>query len=50
LRPQPVSAYLCENVHYAFGGFNFIPAFLTLMLEMDTDPITFSNAESLLRI
>ena len=31
---RPVSAYLRENVHYTFGGFNFPPTFLDLLLEL----------------
>jgi uncharacterized protein len=31
---QPVSAYLRENVHYTFSGFNFPPTFLDLLLEL----------------
>ena len=27
---KPISAYLRENVHYTFSGFNFLPAFLDL--------------------
>jgi uncharacterized protein len=39
---KPISAYLRENFHYTFGGFNFTPAFLTLLLEMGVDRIMFS--------
>jgi uncharacterized protein len=28
---RPISAYLRENVHYTFAGFNFTPTFLDLM-------------------
>ena len=31
---QPISAYLRENVHYTFSGFNFPAAFLDLLLEL----------------
>jgi uncharacterized protein len=31
---RPISAYLRENVHYTFSGFNFPPAFLDLLLEL----------------
>ena len=31
---RPVSAYLRENVHYTFSGFNFPPTFLDLLLEL----------------
>jgi uncharacterized protein len=39
---RPVSAYLRENVHYTFSGFNFTPAFLDLLLEVGVDRIMFS--------
>jgi uncharacterized protein len=39
---KPISAYLRENFHYTFSGFNFAPAFLTLLLEMGVDRIMFS--------
>jgi len=39
---KPISAYLRENFHYTFSGFNFTPAFLTLLLEMGADRIMFS--------
>jgi hypothetical protein len=38
----PISAYLRENFHYTFSGFNFTAAFLTLLLEMGADRIMFS--------
>jgi uncharacterized protein len=31
---RPISAYLCDNVHYTFSGFNFPAAFLHLLLEL----------------
>ncbi len=40
---KPVSAYLRENVHYTFSGFNFTPTFLDLMLEVGVDRIMFST-------
>ena len=40
---KPVSAYLRENVHYTFSGFNFLPTFLELMLEVGVDRIMFST-------
>lgn len=40
---RPVSAYLRENVHYTFSGFNFTPAFLDVMLEVGVDRIMFST-------
>ena len=39
---KPVSAYLRENVHYTFSGFNFLPTFLELLLEVGVDRILFS--------
>jgi predicted TIM-barrel fold metal-dependent hydrolase len=39
---QPISAYLRGNFHYTFSGFNFAPAFLTLLLEVGVDRIMFS--------
>lgn len=39
---KPISAYLRENFHYTFSGFNFTPAFLNLLLEVGVDRIMFS--------
>ena len=39
---RPVAAYLRENVHYTFGGFNFTPTFLDLLLEVGVERIMFS--------
>ena len=39
---RPISAYLRENVHYTFGGFNFTPTFLDLLLQVGVDRIMFS--------
>jgi len=39
---RPVSAYLRQNVHYTFAGFNFPAAFLDLLLEVGVDRIMFS--------
>jgi uncharacterized protein len=39
---KPISAYLRENVHYTFSGFNFLPTFLQLLLEVGVDRIMFS--------
>jgi predicted TIM-barrel fold metal-dependent hydrolase len=39
---RPVADYLRQNVHYTFGGFNFAPTFLNLLLEMGVDRIMFS--------
>jgi predicted TIM-barrel fold metal-dependent hydrolase len=39
---RPVGAYLRENVHYTFGGFNFPATFIDLMMEVGVDRIMFS--------
>ena len=39
---RPVGAYLRENVHYTFSGFNYLPPFLNLLLEVGVDRIMFS--------
>jgi predicted TIM-barrel fold metal-dependent hydrolase len=39
---RPISAYLRENFHYTFSGFNFTPTFLDLMLQVGVDRIMFS--------
>ena len=40
---RPILAYLKENIHYTFSGFNFPPAFLDLLLELGgVDRIMFS--------
>lgn len=39
---RPVGDYLRENVHYTFGGFNWTPTFLTLLLQVGVDRIMFS--------
>jgi predicted TIM-barrel fold metal-dependent hydrolase len=39
---RPIAAYLRENVHYTFAGFNFPATFLDMMLEVGTDRIMFS--------
>jgi predicted TIM-barrel fold metal-dependent hydrolase len=39
---RPVGAYLRENVHYTFGGFNFPATFLNLLLEVGVERIMFS--------
>ncbi len=38
---RTISSYLTENVHYTFSGFNFMPAFLNLMLQVGIDRIMF---------
>jgi uncharacterized protein len=40
---RPVSAYLRENLHYTFSGFNWTPAFLDLLLQVGPDWIMFST-------
>ena len=40
---RTISSYLAENVHYTFSGFNFLPAFLNLMLQVGIDRIMFST-------
>ena len=39
---RPISAYLRDNIHYTFSGFNFLAAFLDLLLEVGVDRIMFS--------
>lgn len=39
---RPMVDYLQQNVHYTFGGFNFMPTFLDLLLEIGVDRIMFS--------
>ncbi|HWA79165.1 MAG TPA: amidohydrolase family protein [Acetobacteraceae bacterium] len=39
---RPVSTYLRENIHYTISGFNFLPSFLTLLLEVGAERIMFS--------
>jgi predicted TIM-barrel fold metal-dependent hydrolase len=39
---RPVSAYLRDNLHYTFAGFNFPPTFLDLLLEVGVSRIMFS--------
>jgi len=39
---RPISAYLRENVHYTFSGFNFTATFLDLLMEVGVDRIMFS--------
>jgi uncharacterized protein len=40
---RPLGAYLRENVHYTFAGFNFPATFLDLLLEVGVDRIMFST-------
>jgi uncharacterized protein len=39
---RAVGVYLRENVHYTFGGFNWTPAFLDLLLQVGADRIMYS--------
>jgi len=39
---RPIGAYLRENVHYTFSGFNYTATFLDLLLEVGVDRIMFS--------
>ena len=39
---RPLAAYLQENVHYTFAGFNFPATFLDLLLEVGVERIMFS--------
>lgn len=39
---RPLADYLRQNVHYTFGGFNFAPTFLNLLLEIGIERIMFS--------
>lgn len=39
---RPIGAYLRENLQYIFSGFNYIPAFLDLLLQVGVDRIMFS--------
>ena len=39
---RPISAYLRENLHYTISGFNFLPAFLDLLLEVGVERVMFS--------
>jgi hypothetical protein len=40
---RPFSAYLRENVHYTFSGFDMTPAFMNLFLEVGISRIMFST-------
>jgi predicted TIM-barrel fold metal-dependent hydrolase len=39
---HPVSYYLRENVHYTFSGFNYLPTFMDLLMQVGVDRIMFS--------
>lgn len=40
---RPISSYLRENVHYTISGFNYVPPFLNLLLQIGVDQIMFSS-------
>ncbi|HXV92540.1 MAG TPA: amidohydrolase family protein [Pseudonocardia sp.] len=40
---RPVSAYLRENLHYTFAGFNWVPTFLSLLAQVGAERILFST-------
>src|SRR5215211_1267626 len=39
---RPVGSYRRENLHYTFGGFNWVQAFLDLVLQVGVERIMFS--------
>ncbi len=39
---RPIGAYLRENLHYSVSGFNFLPPFLDLLLEVGVSRMLFS--------
>jgi predicted TIM-barrel fold metal-dependent hydrolase len=39
---RPMGAYLRENIYYTVSGFNFLPTFLDLLLQVGVDRIMFS--------
>ena len=39
---RPLGSYLRENLHYTFSGFNFLPPFFDLFLEVGVNRILFS--------
>ena len=39
---RPITAYLRENLHYSFSGFNYTATFLNLLLEVGVERIMFS--------
>ncbi len=39
---RPVGSYLRENLHYTFGGFNWVQAFLDLVLQVGVERVMFS--------
>ena len=39
---RPIGAYLRDNLHYTFSGFNYLPAFFDLLLQVGVSRIMFS--------
>jgi predicted TIM-barrel fold metal-dependent hydrolase len=39
---RPIGAYLRENLHYTVSGFNYLPTFLDLLLQVGAERIMFS--------
>ncbi|HKI37102.1 MAG TPA: amidohydrolase family protein [Gemmataceae bacterium] len=39
---RPIGAYLRENLHYTISGFNFLPTFLDVLLQVSAERILFS--------
>ena len=39
---RPISVYLRENISYTFSGFNYLPTFLDLLLQVGVERILFS--------
>ena len=39
---RPFGAYFRENMHYSISGFNYLPDFLSLLLQVGVDRIMFS--------
>lgn len=40
---RPIGDYLRENIYYTISGFNFVPVFLNLLLQVGVDRIMFST-------
>jgi hypothetical protein len=40
---RPIASYLRENISYTFSGFNFLPSFITLLMQVGADRILFST-------
>lgn len=39
---RPIGAYLRQNIYYTFSGFNYLPPFLDLLLQVGVSRIVFS--------